>query len=179
MKRLHSRDTLLFGLALLALAQVLVFGNRWRNRDGPADSWLHAGDDLSALQFRTPSGRAVSTARGEPTVLLVFDSQCAHCLAVAPAWKAWIETAPPGLWVVGVSTEPPEAAGAFAQEQGWGVEVWQVEAPTGGPGHALTSRTPWVFLLDGEGRIQEEGHGSRLEEITSGVSAVVTEAGVR
>ena len=121
----------------------------------------------------------MSTALGEPTVLLVFDSQCAHCLAVAPAWKAWIGNGPPGLRVVGVSTEPLETAGAFAQARGWGVEVWQVEAPTGSLGHALTSRTPWVFILDGEGRIQEEGHGSRLAELTSGVSAFVAEAGVQ
>jgi thiol-disulfide isomerase/thioredoxin len=179
MKRLLSRDTLLFGLALLALAQVLVFGNRWRNRDGPTDSWLHAGDDVSAFQFRTSSGRSVSTADGEPTVLLVFDSQCPHCRAVAPAWEAWIRKAPPDLRVVGVSAEPSDAATAFALEQGWGVEVWQVEARTGSPAHALTSRTPWVFLLDGEGRIQKEGHGSRLAELTSGVSDFVAEAGAR
>ena len=179
MKRLLSRDTLLLSLALLALAQVLVFGNRWRNRDGPADSWLHAGDDVSALRFRTPSGRSGSLAAGEPTVLLVFDSQCPHCRAVAPAWKAWIGAAPPGLRVVGVSTEAPETAAAFARDQGWGVEVWRVEARTGSPEHALTSRTPWVFVLDGEGRILKEGNGSRLAELTSGVSDLVAEAGVR
>jgi thiol-disulfide isomerase/thioredoxin len=179
MKRLLSRDTLLFGLALLALGQLLVFGHRWRNRDGPADSWLHAGDDVSTLQFRTPSGRSVSTAGGGTMVLLIFDSQCPHCRAVAPAWQAWIEEVPPGLRVVGVSTEPPETAQAFAQEQGWGVEVWQVEARTGSPEHALTSRTPWVFLLDGQGRILKEGHGSRLAELTSGVSDFVAEASVR
>jgi hypothetical protein len=179
MKRLLSRDTLLLGLALLALGQVLLFGNRWRNRDGPADSWLHVGDDVGALQFRTPSGRSVSTAGGGTMVLLIFDSQCAHCLAVAPAWKEWIKTAPPRLRVVGVSTEPPETAEAFAREQGWGVEVWQVEARTGSREHALTSRTPWVFLLDGEGRILKEGHGSRLAELTSGVSDFVAEARVR
>jgi hypothetical protein len=179
MKRFLSKDTLLLGLALLALAQVLVFGNRWRNRDEPADSWLHVGDDVSALRFRTPSGRPGSLAGGEPTVLLIFDSQCPHCREVAPAWKDWIGEAPRGLRVVGVSTEPPETAEAFTREQGWGVEVWRVEARTGSPEHALTSRTPWVFVLDGEGRILKEGHGSRLAELTSGVSDFVAEAGVR
>jgi hypothetical protein len=171
MKRRLSKDTLLFGLALLGMAQVLVFGNKWRSLGEPGGAWLQAGDDVSGLHLRDAAGGPAPVASGERTVLLVFDSQCAHCLTVAPAWRAWIGAAPPGLRVIAVSTEPTEAAEAFVEKQAWGVEdVWRVEGRNGSPEHALTSRTPWVFVLDGEGRILGEGHGSRLAELTEGLS---------
>lgn len=179
MKRLLSKDTLLFGLALLALAQVLVFGYRWSSGGEPEEGWLQVGDDVSEIEFRAPSGQPASIAGGEPTVMLIFDSQCSHCRSVSPSWQAWLRKTPPGLRVVGVSTEPLETAEAFVEEQGWGVDVWRVEGAAGSREHALMARTPWVFVLDGEGRILREGQGSRIAELTAGLSGNSAAAGAR
>ncbi len=37
----------------------------------------------------------------------------------------------------------------------------------GGREHRLTSRTPWVFVLDPGNVILAEGHGSRIKELVS------------
>ena len=166
MKRITSKDLVIFVLALLAMGQAVVLGVRWRSRaGGSAASWLKAGDDLSGIHPVDGSGRMASFAGGALRVVLVFDSQCGHCRSVAPAWRDWIASLPADVSVVGVSTEAPESARAFVEEHGWGVEVWRVEGSRGSPEHALISRTPWVFVVDGEGRILAEGQGTRLAEV--------------
>ncbi len=48
----------------------------------------------------------------------------------------------------------------------WDAEIRTVEAGRlGGWEHALTSRTPWVFVIDEAGVILAEGHGSRIAEL--------------
>lgn len=37
---------------------------------------------------------------------------------------------------------------------------------------ALISRTPWVFAIDDQGRILDEGHGSRLEEVAGALGRI-------
>ena len=113
-------------------------------------------------------GRNTPLLLGKPTVVLVFGSECPHCLEVAPLWRSWIETNGSDWEVLAVSSEPFEAAQAFAEGQEWGLEVGVVEAdPTVGSASALTGRAPWVFVANGAGVILAEGHGNRIAELTA------------
>lgn len=132
-------------------------------------SWLKLGDDLSPLAPVTPEGRPASLATGDTTVVLVFDPGCGHSLEVGPLWRDWIRAAGSRFSVIGVSSGELREAETFAREQGWEVEIWRVPAPTGSLGHALTVRSPWVFVLDGGGRILAEGIGSRIEDLPLGI----------
>jgi hypothetical protein len=79
-------------LVVLASVQLLVLGLRLT---GPAQlplAWLQAGDTLSGLVVERSEGRNTPFLLGKPTVLLVFGSQCPHCLEVAPLWRNWMET---------------------------------------------------------------------------------------
>jgi hypothetical protein len=70
------------------------------------------------------------------------------------------------LRAIAISSEPIPSANQYALDHGWDAEVWTVAADLlDGIGYTLTRRTPWVFLLDGEGVIVAEGHGSRIAEI--------------
>ena len=48
-----------------------------------------------------------------------------------------------------------------------------------GPAHALTARTPWVFVVDRDGVILSEGHGGRIAELTAGAETGRTEVASR
>ena len=53
-----------------------------------------------------------------------------------------------------------------AQEVDWPVQVGSVERDRSlRLGVALTQRTPWVFAVDGAGRVVAEGQGSQLREM--------------
>ena len=70
--------------------------------------------------------------------------------------------------MLAVSPETLGPAQAYVERQGWEVEVGVVEPTSSGSlAKALTGRTPWVFITDGNGVIIAEGHGERLEELTS------------
>ncbi len=158
-------------LALLALAQALFLGLRPRTDDPRAVPWLQAGSSLSGVHALGPDGQKVSLATGEPTLLLVFNSGCGYCEAVAPLWRAWTTAPRPGLRAIAISSEPISSANQYALDHGWHAEVWTVaEDLLDGLGYGLTLRTPWVFLLDGEGLILAEGHGSRIAEIAKGTA---------
>ena len=153
-------------LALLVLAQALFLGFGRRTADPWTGPWLQAGDSLSKVHALGPEGQKVSLATGEPTLLLVFNSDCGYCEAVAPLWKAWTPAPRQGSRAIAISSEPIPSANQYALDHGWDAEVWTVAADLlDGIGYALTRRTPWVFLLDGEGVILAEGHGSRIAEI--------------
>jgi hypothetical protein len=148
------------------LTQVLVLGVRFAHGAGASPTWLEVGDTLFGIPTRGRSGSEVLS--GGPMVLLAFDSHCSPSLAVASAWAAWIRESGLGWHVVAVSSEPLEVAQAFARQQGWDVEVAVVEV---GP---LTKRTPWVFVLNAEGVLVAQGHGSRISQLTAGLSTSST-----
>ena len=170
MRRLLGNQRLVFWLILLASVQLLVLGFRSRPGAGSSEPWPEVGDILPGLPFRRlHDGEGVQT-QGGATVLLVFQSRCGHCAEVAPLWADWIRDVGSDWDVLALSSEPLESAEAFAKQQGWPVEVAVVDASMArGPAHALTARTPWVFVVDRGGVILSEGHGSRIAELTSSV----------
>jgi hypothetical protein len=108
-----------------------------------------------------PEGRNTPFWLGKPTVLLVFGPECPHCLEVAQLWRSWLETEGSDWQVLAVSSEPFGAARAFAETQGWQVEVGLVEAAsTAGSGGALTVRAPWVFVANAAGVILAQGRAN-------------------
>jgi hypothetical protein len=156
-------------MAVLAAVQFLVLALRLIHPERLPLAWLQAGDTLTGLTVERLGGRNTPLFLGKPTVLLVFGSECTHCLEVAPLWRCWIETNGSDWQVLAVSSEPLEAAQAFAEGQEWGVDVGVVEAgSTVGSASALTGRAPWVFVANGAGVILAEGHGSRIAELTAG-----------
>lgn len=164
-----KQRAVLAGLLVLAVAQVAAIG--FTVADGPSASAVGVGTDLSGVTVRTAAGVETPLATGEPLVLLVFHSECGHCRRVAPDWKAWMSSGGGAAQAVALSPEPPSVAGAYAEEHGWDVPVWTVDAARlGGRAHALTSRTPWVFVLDARGVVVSEGHGTQLTRLAPPMS---------
>ena len=168
MRQIVKRDWVLLGLVLLAVSQAVVLSFKsdfGRTADSP---WFTVGDTLSHLQPLDSDGQTASLAGGTPMLLLVFHSECGHCQEVAPLWRAWTGTTWGDVRVVAVSSEEPDVAEAYAAEKDWNSEVWTVASSRlGGPGHTLTSRTPWVFVLDPAGVILAEGQGARIAELAA------------
>jgi len=170
MKRIDRNRAGILGLVILAMGQVLAWGFLGQpSKTSLGSQWLQQGDDLSGILPTDEAGREVSLATGSPLVLLVFDSQCGHCLEISHLWKAWTGEKRPGFRMVAISSEISGPAVDFATGQEWNTEVWTV-SPTGlgGGPRLLTRRVPWAFLLDGDGVILAEGHGRLVEEIVAG-----------
>jgi len=169
MRRFSKTAGVLLFLAVLATGQLLVLALRLTHPEQLPLAWLQAGATISGLMVERSEGRNTPLLLGKPTVLLVFSSQCPHCLEVAPLWRSWIETNGSDWEVLAVFSEPFEAAKAFAEGQEWEVDVGVVEAgSTAGSASALVGRAPWVFVANGTGVILAEGHGSRIVELTAG-----------
>ena len=165
-------------LAVLAAVQLLLLALRLTRPENLPLAWLQAGDTLSGLTVERSEGRNTPLLLGKPMVVLVFGSECPHCLEVAPLWRSWIETNGSDWEVLAVSSEPFEAAWAFVDGQDWRVDVGVMEAgSTVGSASALTVRAPWVFVANGAGVILAEGHGSRITELTAGARTDPVEGG--
>ena len=178
MRRFSKTGGVLLLLAVLATGQLLVLALRLTRPEQLPLAWLLAGDTISGLMVKRSEGRNTPLLLGNPTVLLVFGSECPHCLEVAPLWRSWIETNGSDWEVLAFSSESLEAAQAFAEGQKWRVDVGVVEAgSTAGSASALTGRAPWVFVANGAGVILAEGHGSRIAELTAGARTEPVEGG--
>jgi hypothetical protein len=92
LRRCSNTNGVLLLLAFLAVAQLLVQGLRLSRPERLPLAWLQAGDTLPGLRVDRPEGRNTPLLLGKPTVLLVFGSECPHCLEVAPLWRSWLET---------------------------------------------------------------------------------------
>ncbi len=168
MRRFVKRDWVLLGLVLLAVIQAVVLSFKADFGLTADTPWFTVGDTLSHLQPLDSDGQTASLAGGTPMLVLVFHSECGHCQEVAPLWRAWTGTTWGDVRVVAVSSEEPATAQAYAAEQDWNTEVWTVEASRlGEASHTLTSRTPWVFVLDPSGVILAEGQGARIAELAA------------
>ena len=178
MRRFSKTDGVLLLLAVLAAAQLLVLALRLTRPEQLPLPWLQAGDTLSGLTVERSGGRTTPLLLGKPTVVLVFGSECPHCLEVARLWRSWIETNGSDWEVLAVSSESFEAARAFADGQDWRVDVGVVEAgSTAGSASALVGRAPWVFVANGAGVILAEGHGNRIAELTAEARTEPVEGG--
>ena len=166
MNTLGRREILLPGLALLAVLQLAVMATGGSLSPRLSSAWIQVGDTLSMVRATDAHGAPVSPTTGEPTVLLVFRSDCGHCQEVAPLWRDWIGSAGRSYRVFALTADPIETASAFVTQYGLDAQVVTVDGRFGrGEAHFLLARTPWVFLLDGEGVIQAQGHGSQIGKI--------------
>ena len=161
-----TKDWVVAGLVLLAVVQIAVLGAVRGDATEGAAKWLAPGGQVADIEVLDRTGAPRSLVTGQPTLVLVFHSECGHCRRVAPVWRAWLEAHEERVAVVGVSSELHSSAQAYVIEHGWDVTVRTVpEASLGSREHALTSRTPWLFALDAAGFVVAEGHGSLIEEI--------------
>ena len=160
---------MVLGLAILAIAQVVVLAARARAL-GPAPDFLTGGDDVSMLSFRLVDGAAVRLGDGRRTLLLAFDPECPHTRRVAPGWTDWLSTMDSGdMRILAIAPGPPGAAAAFAREMGWLVPVGTPDGLDDETVQMVAGRVPWVIAVDGEGVVVGEGHGSRLAEVAGAI----------
>ena len=144
------------GLAVVAVLQALAFAYVKAHTDGPSPL-VTRGDDLSDLSWRDSHGALQELGAGQPTLLLVFDTDCAHSRRVAPLWSDWLEgSVAKGYRIIAVAAGP--GATDYLRDRQWPVIVTSAEPV----GHAITKRTPWVFAVDGRGRVVADGHGRQL-----------------
>ncbi len=151
-------------LIAVAIAQLANSALRLSSLD-PDRGFVKAGHDLSAVSVPLSDGTVAALGDGHRSLLLVFDPDCVHSNGIAPKWSAWLSTLDPdGTRIVAVSPGSLSQAIGYARDQQWSVKVGTLGGTEGG-GNALGARTPWVFALDQDGRVVEEGHGSRLLEV--------------
>ena len=157
MRKPTGASVIIVSLAGLLVFQLLVLGLREGVGRGYAADWLRVGDTLAGVQIRGPDGQEGPLVRAGGRVLLVFHPDCTHCASVAPIWATWLSKNGASAKVLALASASLAPAQAFAQEQGWQVEVAVVD--TSGArdfGFALTRRSPWVFVLDETGGILAE-----------------------
>ena len=155
----------LITLAAVAVIQGFILLSLNRGK-GNGDPWLREGDNLGLIRATTAHGDPAALASGQPLLLLVFHPECGHCQDVVPIWRDWVQTREPTIRVVAATSAHPEAANAFLLSHSWEPVLWIIEPKEGIPARRpVTTRTPWIFLLDGDGVILAEGHGRRIEEI--------------
>lgn len=176
MNRRPRTNVLTVGLGILMLAQVgLIAYSRAATAVTPGDRPT-LGDDIGRLAVTDIEGRTSPLAgdASEPTLLMVFHSECGHCTTVAPAWRDWLDRRREGVRVLALSREPIESAVAYASDMGWHAPVASVTvAELGGPEHGLTSRTPWLFLIDASGEVLFEAQGAGLEALDAALGGLV------
>ena len=160
---------MVLGLAILAIAQLVVLGARARAL-GPAPDFLTGGDDVSMLSLRLVDGTVVRLGDGRRTLLLAFDPECPHTRRVAPAWAEWLSAVDTGdLRILSIAPGSPGAAAAYAREMGWRVPVATLDGLDDDTVQMIAGRVPWVIATDGEGVVISEGHGSKLGEVAEAI----------
>ena len=127
------------------------------------------GHDLSDLSLRESHGALQELDAGQPTLLLVFDPDCVHSRDAAPLWSSWLEgNAHKGHRIIAIFRSP--LAPDYVREREWPVPVTSTETVD----HAITRRTPWVFAVNGQGRVVADGHGRNLAEVAQHLWAAKT-----
>lgn len=161
-------------LACLALAQVGVLWRQVSVRSFPSSSpavILAPGDTVRSLRVQFENGRRGRYRLDVPdhqwTVVLSFRSDCAPSRLAAPLWRQWL-TSPKPLRVVAVTRDSLPTALAYRGREGWPVQLLSVHgARRGSREHSLVTRTPWLFLIDPDGVVRYQGHGSTLAALDS------------
>lgn len=152
-------------LATLAAVQFTLLADRLET--GSAGH-VAVGDDLSGV--RVAGDHGPGSLLGEFQLVLVFDPECAHSRQAARKWRALLRDPDRPSGIVAVAPGSFEAAARHAEAYGWQVTVATVDGyRPGSPGHALVSRTPWVFALK-DGRVVAQGHGDELAEVVAALS---------
>ena len=151
-------------LIAVAIAQLANSALRLSSLD-PERGFVKTGHDLSAVSVPLSDGTVVELGDGRRSLLLIFDPDCVHSNGIAPSWSAWLPTLDrDGTRILAVSPGSLSQAIGYARDQQWSVKVGTLGGSEDGA-NVLGARTPWVFALDQDGRVVEEGHGSRLLEV--------------
>ena len=119
-------DVFVLGLVLLLAAQLSFLATRLARQQTSPVPWLEVGDTLRGIQAVYSVGAEVPVVDGEPTVLLVFRSDCGYCEEIAPVWRRWIE-GNAGRRVIAVTSEPWGTAKGFVSRHRLKVESVTVE----------------------------------------------------
>lgn len=153
-------------LTVLAIGQLVALDHRNPQLETLAPA-VAVGDDLSSVVIKDSGGKKIELASGYETLLLVFDPDCPHTTRVADAWASWFaEEESEARRTIAVSSVAPAAVARYVLDKRWNVRVGTVEPGPDGKGeHALMKRTPWVFVVGGDGTVIAEGHGVRLAEL--------------
>lgn len=151
------------GLSIPLIGQVVLLNQWWSSRNSPG--WLSVGDELAEVLSSEDNRAAGDLADGKPIVLLVFSAQCAHCIEIAPHWRAWLEENGRSWNVKAVTRDSTSEGERFLRQHGLPADVLPGQR-LGSLRQSLTSRTPWVYITDREGRVLTEGHGARLPELS-------------
>lgn len=160
---------LVLGLAILAVAQILVLGARARAL-GPAPAFLTGGDDVSMLSLRLADGTVVRLGDGRRTLLLAFDPECPHTREVAPTWAEWLAAVDTGdLRILAIAPGSSGPAEAYAREMGWRVPVATLEGFDDDTIQMLAGRVPWVIAVEENGLVLTEDHGGKLDEVAGAI----------
>lgn len=180
MKIRPAGDIAVLGLAVLLVAQLFLLSSRRSATDQaplPSPSFVGLGDTLATGWLESAEGAGIALGYGthEPTVLLVFHSECGHCRTVAPQWADWLLSPPHGARVMAVSEEEHRTATEYAEAARWNVEVRRLSS-VASPYSPLAMRTPWLFLLDDQGIVTFHGHGDQLEALDRALSQLLGES---
>ena len=146
-------------LAVVAVLQAVAVAYVTAHSNGPAP-FVKGGQDLSGLSLKDSRGALLELGAGHPTLLLVFDPDCVHSRRIVPLWTSWLEgRVDEGYRIIAISTGPGGAD--YVHEEQLPVVVTSAEPI----GHVIAKRTPWVFAVDGRGRVVADGHGQHVSEI--------------
>lgn len=161
---LRPSKGVLVAMGAVAAAQIAAFGIHGPRTESVR--FVTAGQDLGSVVVRQTDGSPEELGMFGPALLLVFDPECAHSRRIASVWSDWLTGTATDHRVLAVSRGAVSEAAAYARASDWPVQVVAVDqANRLEQSRALVSRTPWVFAIDDEGRILDEGHGSRLQEV--------------
>ena len=153
-------------LTVLATVQLVALAHRTIRLE-TLPQLIAVGDDLSSLVIKDVGGETIDLAAGYETLLLVFDPDCPHTDRVAEPWASWLdEKDSKAHRTIALSSGTRATAARYVGDKRWTARVGAVEPGVDGQGeHALMIRTPWVFVVDGDGKVVAEGHGVRLAEL--------------
>jgi len=152
--------------ALLVQGAVLLQRTSGRASPSVPIPDLVTGSQVDEVRLRDAGGVVADLRPGHgaaPTVVLAFSSTCRFCDDVAGSWRDLLGRSG-GVPVIAISDERAEQAAGYAERHGWEVDVRVTDRPRPEVERAIVKRTPWVFVIDGGGRIVYDGHGERLEE---------------
>lgn len=141
------------------------------------------GDTFDSLEGHLDDGVLTTiplqAEQGGVTVLYAFDSRCAFCDDVAPAWRRHFATTAygtSGVRRIALTRDHGASAARYARRFGWQVDLLSVHGlAENSREHSLVSKTPWVFVFDSNGVLRFHDHGAEIERIEQEVVAILAD----
>lgn len=155
--------------ALLLIALVVqggILASHLGRRDDEAPyRTVEIGQHMPLITGLRPDGELDTVRIGETALpgmmLLAFSVTCVYCRELAPYWKQWLAEHPTTA-VVALTLDPPRRASEWLLEQQLAVAFLSVSPTPVTDLSQVIARTPWYFVLDRNGILVAQGHGSQL-----------------